>query len=225
VATAESGLPDKSEDAVPVVLDQNTAMYSLQLYRGIGEEFEVTYDDGQTIRFVSVGLLANSILQGSLLISERNFVQRYRRSAAIGLLDPVAAEPVPAENNSLAPILRREGWVRGVFFGRAQVPAGRQRVRGRLSDQGFDAVSAYARLADLLPCRIPTEHVPKPGCVGTPIGTFGLAAVQARNVLERRRELALLRAVGFRLASLARLVMLENIGLLVGGLATGAVPP
>jgi ABC-type antimicrobial peptide transport system permease subunit len=59
------------------------------------------------------------------------------------------------------------------------------------------------------------------GGLGLLLGTFGLATVQLRNVLERRGELALLRAAGFRRARLALLVMLENAALLIGGLAIG----
>jgi putative ABC transport system permease protein len=51
------------------------------------------------------------------------------------------------------------------------------------------------------------------------LGTIGLAAVLARNVLERRRELALLSAVGFRPSHLRTLVSSETM-LLVG---TGVV--
>jgi len=43
-----------------------------------------------------------------------------------------------------------------------------------------------------------------------------------RNVLERRRELALLRAVGYRPPHLSVMVLTENLFLLVTGLATGA---
>jgi ABC-type antimicrobial peptide transport system permease subunit len=42
-------------------------------------------------------------------------------------------------------------------------------------------------------------------------------------VLERRGELALLRAIGFRRERLAALVMLENATLLAGGLGIGAL--
>ena len=48
------------------------------------------------------------------------------------------------------------------------------------------------------------------GGLGLLLGTLGLAAVQLRNVLERRGELALLRAAGFRRRTLAALVLLEN---------------
>ena len=36
---------------MPVVIDQNTAMYSLQLYNGVGQEFSVTYPGGQQVTF------------------------------------------------------------------------------------------------------------------------------------------------------------------------------
>jgi len=49
----------------------------------------------------------------------------------------------------------------------------------------------------------------------------GLAAVLARNVLERRRELALLSAVGYRRSNLATMILAENALILVGGLAIG----
>ena len=61
------------------------------------------------------------------------------------------------------------------------------------------------------------------GCGDFPdfLGTFGLATVQLRSVLERRAELALLRAAGFRRGRLARLVLCENAVLLMGGLILG----
>ena len=59
------------------------------------------------------------------------------------------------------------------------------------------------------------------GGLGLLLGTFGLAVVELRNVLERRGELALLRAAGFRRALLGRMVMMENGLLLISGLAVG----
>ena len=48
-----------------------------------------------------------------------------------------------------------------------------------------------------------------------------LTAVMLRNVLERRREMALLRAAGYRGSDLATLVVAENAVLLFGGLLCG----
>jgi ABC-type antimicrobial peptide transport system permease subunit len=61
------------------------------------------------------------------------------------------------------------------------------------------------------------------GGLGLLLGAGGLAVVQMRNVLERRGELALLRAIGFRPGRLATMVWLENAWLLFGGLAAGAI--
>ena len=48
------------------------------------------------------------------------------------------------------------------------------------------------------------------GGLGLLLGTLGMAAVLLRNVLERRRELALLRAVGYNAGHLALMVIAEN---------------
>ena len=53
------------------------------------------------------------------------------------------------------------------------------------------------------------------------LGTVGLGAILLRNVLERRRELALLRAVGYRPHHLVAMVLAENALLVLLGLATG----
>jgi putative ABC transport system permease protein len=51
----------------------------------------------------------------------------------------------------------------------------------------------------------------------------GLGIVVLRNVLERRGELAVLLAVGFRKPTLQRLLLIENGALLGLGLAVGVV--
>ena len=54
-------------------------------------------------------------------------------------------------------------------------------------------------------------------------GTVGLGAVLLRNVLERRRELALLRALGYKQAHFFAMVIAENTLLLLSGLLAGVV--
>jgi putative ABC transport system permease protein len=61
------------------------------------------------------------------------------------------------------------------------------------------------------------------GAFGLLLGTIGLAVVQLRSVLERRGELALMRAAGFSRLRLVRMVVYENVVLLFGGLATGCI--
>ncbi|HYI07343.1 MAG TPA: ABC transporter permease, partial [Reyranella sp.] len=60
------------------------------------------------------------------------------------------------------------------------------------------------------------------GGLGLLLGTIGLATVMFRNVLERRRELALLRAVGYDSGRMTLMIVAEA-GFLVGaGMLAGA---
>ncbi|MBM3876784.1 MAG: FtsX-like permease family protein, partial [Verrucomicrobia bacterium] len=61
------------------------------------------------------------------------------------------------------------------------------------------------------------------GGLGLLLGSAGLGVVVLRNVLERRGELALLRAVGFRAKALRWLVLSEHGALLLLGLGCGVV--
>jgi putative ABC transport system permease protein len=61
------------------------------------------------------------------------------------------------------------------------------------------------------------------GTLGLILGTVGLAAVLLRNVLERRQELALLRAVGYRRQTLSGIILAENMVLIAWGLLSGTV--
>lgn len=61
------------------------------------------------------------------------------------------------------------------------------------------------------------------GGLGLVLGTAGLGVVLLRGVWERRKELALLQAIGFRRGDLATLLLMETLVLLLGGLGLGVV--
>ena len=91
-----------------------------------------------------------------------------------------------------------------------------------LGDYGLATETTAARLAGFLAVQNTyLSAFQSLGGLGLLLGTVGLAAVQLRNVLERRGELALLRAAGFRRRTWPRLVVLENLLLLLAGLAVG----
>ena len=162
------------------------------LHRKIGEDFEI---DG--VRFRIVAALHDSIFQSELLIPEQHFLRLYPEAE-------------------------------GFRFFLIRAPAGALDAATRaleesFSDYGFDVQPTAARLAAFH--RVENTYLSTfraLGGLGLLLGTLGLAAVLLRNVLERRRELALLRAVGFRPAQLAAMVLAENVALLALGLATGA---
>jgi putative ABC transport system permease protein len=96
-------------------------------------------------------------------------------------------------------------------------------LESTLADFGVDVASTAERLAGFH--RVEYTYLSTfqmLGGLGLVLGTFGLGAVLLRNVLERRRELALLRALGYRQSDFVAMVMAENILLLAGGLIVGA---
>ena len=92
-----------------------------------------------------------------------------------------------------------------------QTAAVQKTLEQNLGEYGFSAETTGRRLAELLAVQNTyLSTFQSLGGLGLLLGTFGLAAVQLRNVFERRGELALLRATGFRRATLGWLVLLEH---------------
>jgi ABC-type antimicrobial peptide transport system permease subunit len=96
-------------------------------------------------------------------------------------------------------------------------------IEDRLSDFGADATPAAERLAEFH--KVENTYLSTfqtLGGLGLLLGTIGLAAVLLRNVLERRRELALLGAIGYGRTRLLIIVIAESALLLASGLVIGA---
>jgi predicted lysophospholipase L1 biosynthesis ABC-type transport system permease subunit len=181
---------------VPAIVDDATANYSLHV--PLGGQLEIADAGGRPVKLQLVGLLANSIFQGDVLVDERAFQRLFPQQGGCRLF---LLETPPGST------------------------AGVQRALERtLGDYGLVAETTANRLSALMAVENTyLSTFQALGGLGLLLGTFGLAAVQFRNVMERRRELALLRAVGFRRAVLGRLVLLENLLLLLGGLGCGMV--
>ncbi len=183
-----------ADGAIPAIADANSIEYVL--HRKLGEDVVLTNGD-RPVRLRLVAALSDSIFQGELLISEANFLRLFPDQAGYRffLID--------------SPLARS-----------ADVTASLDRA---LADYGFDATSTARRLAAFH--QVENTYLSTfqtLGALGLLLGTVGLAAVLARNVLERRRELALLAAVGYRRSNLATMILAENALILVGGLAIGA---
>ena len=58
---------------IPGIIDQNTATYALQ--KGLGDLVPYETVSGQSFAVKIVGLLDTSILQGNVVISEKNFIR------------------------------------------------------------------------------------------------------------------------------------------------------
>lgn len=187
-----------AEDPIPVVIDKNTANYSLKIYI-LNTVKQIDYDSGESIYIRVVGFLENTLLQGSLIISEQDFEKAFPTIGGYQYF-LIREQATPANGSESDIALLEE----------------------RLSDQGFDARRADVLLANFMSVQntyISTFQTL--GALGLLLGTFGLAAVQIRSVLERKKELGLMRAIGFQRNTLAKMVVLENAWLLIIGLGIG----
>jgi len=187
---------DFGNGVVPVIGDANSLTYVLHLK--VGDELVIDHATGP-LRLLIVGALSDSIFQSELLMSEKNFLRLFpaEEGYRMFLLDV----PNRQQSAEVSTILEE-----------------------RLSDFGFDVVSTGERLANFH--RVENTYLSTfqmLGGLGLVLGTFGMAAVLLRNVFERRRELALLRAVGYNSSHFAAMVITENVLMLCCGLAVGFV--
>lgn len=183
-----------SDGAIPTIADANSLAYVLHLK--LGDELVLGQSSGIPVRLKIVAALRDSIFQGALLIGEQEFLRAFppQQGFRFFLLDTS-----PQKSSEIAAVLEQN-----------------------LSDFGFDVQSTSKRLTAFH--RVENTYLSTfqaLGGLGLLLGTLGLAAILLRNVLERRRELALLRAVGYRRTHLALLILSENLLLLVGGLLSG----
>jgi hypothetical protein len=180
---------------VPVIADANSMTYVLHLK--VGDEFVLTRAEGP-IRLRLVAALADSVFQSELIMTERSFLRLFPSEPGYRLFLIDAPEP------NLAAVTAT--------------------LEDRLADFGFDVVPTSERLANFH--RVENTYLSTfqmLGGLGLILGTLGMAAVLLRNVFERRKELALLRAVGYNSSHFTLMVVAENALLLCGGLATGVL--
>lgn len=186
---------DFGDGIIPAITDFNTAMWIL--HSGLGKDLPYTDEQGREVKLRLVGLLSRSALQGELLIADERFTELF-----------------PSRVGS-------KFW----FVETGAIPASivRQAIEGALRDHGFDAYSPQERINAFL--AVENTYLMTflaLGGIGLLLGTLGLAVVMLRNVMERRGELALLRAFGYTGFDLARIVMAENAMLLLFGLIIGS---
>ncbi len=208
---------------VPAVLDMSTAVYSLHL-SGVGSQLTINDAAGRPVTLQVVGLLENSVLQGNLLVSERNFLRMFPDTGGYKffLIEQTVGPPSrggPQNGTSTQEVPLGSRPLPG--DGTRSVPA---TLEATLGEEGFDVRDAQELLAQFLAVQNTyLSTFQSLGALGLLLGTIGLAVVQLRSVLERRGELALMRAGGFGRRRLMWMVIGENAVLLLGGLVVGAI--
>jgi ABC-type antimicrobial peptide transport system permease subunit len=183
-------------DEVPAIGDANSIQWALG--KKIGDTIDYTDDQGRAFKVRLVGAVANSILQGSLLIDEAEFVRHFPGESGYRMF------LIDVPSNRVTQI--------SVTLSRALQDVGLELTSTVRRLNAFNAVqNTYLGTFQVL------------GGLGLLLGSAGLGVVVLRNLLERRGELGLLVALGFRRGLLERLVFAEHGALLGLGLGIGIV--
>ena len=181
---------------IPAIGDYNSVLWILHL--GLGKDLIIEDEFGKQLKLRLVGLLQSSIFQSEILISEANFTKHFPSRSGYGYF--LIQSPSPGAGDL------------------------KQILESTLSDYGFDATSTAEKLANYQAVENTyLSTFQTLGGLGLLLGTLGLAILLLRNIIERRGELATLRAFGFRRATLSLMLLVENGFLLVIGMLIGSV--
>ena len=167
------------------------------LHHNPDEDFLIKDEFGKPLSLKLV-TLENSLFQSQLIISESNFTKYFPSQSGYQFF---LIKTPPALRQETAQVLEKT-----------------------LGDYGFDLTSASARLASYR--AVENTYIStfqSLGGLGVLLGTFGLALILFRNIIERRGELATLRAFGFRRQLLSRMLFLESCFLLAVGMLIGII--
>ena len=180
---------------IPAIGDENSLRWIL--HHNPDDDFLIQDEFGKTLSLELV-TLKNSLFQSQLIISEANFTKYFPSQSGYQFF---LIKTPPALQEETAQVLEKT-----------------------LGDYGFDLTSASERLASYR--AVENTYIStfqSLGGLGVLLGTFGLALVLFRNIIERRGELATLRAFGFRRQLLSRMLFLESCFLLTVGMLIGTV--
>lgn len=186
----------RGENIIPAIVDQTVLTWNL--YMEIGDTLYYQSENGDSLKLYIIGSLANSLFQGHVLISDSLFTAKF---PTIGGYKVFLADAP----QSLRTTVEKE-------------------LNFSLQNYGLELVTAPQRLAAFN--KIENTYLSiflSLGGLGLLLGSIGLGIVVVRNVLERRSELALLTAVGYKQTDIYKYLLSEHLFLLLAGVVAGSV--
>ena len=183
-----------TDNTIPAIADQTVIQWGLGL--SVGDTLHYLAENGLELKLKLIGGLENSIFQGSVLISEENYLRYFPSSSGSNVfLVEGQAEDKTQIREELQNSLRDHGWMM-------------QESAVRLAE--FNTVeNTYLSIFLVL------------GGLGLIIGTISLGLVLMRNLLDRKHELGMMQALGFSNVLILSIVALEHFYLLLLGVGIG----
>lgn len=181
---------------IPAIADETVIKWGLGL--AVGDTLHYTNSNGGSMDLLLIGGLAPSVFQGNVIISNEHFLKQFPESSGthVFLVEGFLADTATI-SSELGRGMRDLGW-------------DMQLTAARLAE--FNSVTnAYLSIFLAL------------GALGLLVGTFGLVVVLSRSILERKQEIALLKAVGYQRKEIRKLVVREYMILLLAGIGSGFV--
>jgi ABC-type antimicrobial peptide transport system permease subunit len=165
----------------------------------LGDVIAYKIENGRTVNLKIVGILKESTVQGRLFISEDNFVRCF--PSVDGYQQFFVAADWQNSDEQAKQLMQKYRDFGMEVLSSEQILA-----------QFHEVENTYLAIFLVL------------GGLGLVLGSAGLGLVVALNVIDRRGELAMMHAVGFRKPALRKALFVEHGLLLLAGLFCGAVP-
>jgi ABC-type lipoprotein release transport system permease subunit len=186
----------KENGDIPAIGDYNTIVWILGL--DLGSTISVLDESGESVNIKIVGIIGNSIFQGSLIIWDENFNALYPASNGYQLfLFRSQEDDIKPQINELESALARFGF--DAFSVESLV------IENILIENTYISIFQVTLMFGLI------------------IGTLGFGIVASRNALERRREIGILRAIGFSKGKILRVLLFENSYVILCGMVIGSL--
>lgn len=194
------------DGSIPAIADQTVIQWGLE--KKVGDLLYYRNEAGDSLKLRLIAGTKPSVFQGFIIISQKHFLKNFPASSGskVFLVEAQDNEPhekVSTENKQHLQEIADE--LNSVF-----------------RDYGWDMHPASERLAGFY--SVTNTYLSiflALGAFALLLGTFGLAVVVARTLIERRRETALLLALGFTPAKISQIVFWEYAALLIAGILIG----
>jgi putative ABC transport system permease protein len=184
------------DNTIAGIADQSTILWGLG--KSVGDTLDYIDESGKPFKVKLIAGLGNSVFQGRILISGKYLEKLYPSVGGTRVL--LVNAPSPSVK-----LLQRE-------------------LSEKFEDIGLDVMPASERLADFN--KVENTYLDiflMLGALGFIIGTAGLGAMTMKNIMERKKEFAVMQAVGFSKKRIMHIILLEHSALVGAGLACGLI--